>query len=362
MADTPPRTNHRTFASPPGPLCPSSAPLSVHPPTSDSNPPPATSSDPQQIPPTLTDGSPPSQPHARPASIALQQQQTPPAQPNGTSHQRRQAPPDAIILRVKELTAHQCFTQQSLRRIYVQPPAGSTAPAASTTTDEARVAPNETAHSAAPSVDRHHHQHRETLPPLRCPDAQPHHLTERRAVAKSALRPLLQTLAESPAHTTAAVAVVAVEKTVSCRLYDCILPAACTTRNASSEPPESRAPSVLKLDLTQQQHQPSRSLVHGTGAVSSQSSNINSIGRSAQLSKKKFLLEVMDRSVDSIGSCSLDVDAESTDFSGIADGRRSAGWSDFQLFSINTYITVVWAHWGFTLVTFFLGGRARTKT
>lgn len=40
------------------------------------------------------------------------------------------------------------------------------------------------------------------------------------------------------------------------------------------------------------------------------------ISRKSKLSKQRFL-NVMDRSVDSIGSCSLDVDAESTTFSGI---------------------------------------------
>lgn len=243
-------------------------------------------------------------------------------------------------MRVKELTAHQCFTQHSLRRIYVQPPAVTTttapAPAAITTTDETRAAPNETAHSAAPNVDRRrqqpynqhqqqHHQQRETLLPLRCADSQPHHLTDRKYVAKPVVqRQPLQTLAESPAHAVATVT----EKTVSCRLYDCILPATCTTRNASSEPP-----SVLKLDLHQQQQQRLHS-VAGTN------SNTNSIGRSAQLSKKKFLLEVMDRSVDSIGSCSLDVDAESTDFSGIEAAA---------LRTCRFYFGAVFAgpHWGF---------------
>lgn len=42
------------------------------------------------------------------------------------------------------------------------------------------------------------------------------------------------------------------------------------------------------------------------------------ISRRNQISKTKFLNDCgMDRSVDSIGSCSLDVDADSTDFSGI---------------------------------------------
>lgn len=100
----------------------------------------------------------------------------------------------------------------------------------------------------------------------------------------------------------------AAEKTISCRLYDCILPAGCTTRNASSEPPESRTPSVVKFDLGHQyfQQQPQQRSASSSSLIS----------RSAQLSKKKFLLDIMDRSVDSIGSCSLDVDADSTDFSG----------------------------------------------
>lgn len=86
------------------------------------------------------------------------------------------------------------------------------------------------------------------------------------------------------------------EKSLSCRLYDCMPIGACTARNESCEPPESQQPSVasrLDLDLRK-----------------------NSISRSAQLSKRRFLQSVMDRSMDSIGSCSLDVDAVSTDFSG----------------------------------------------
>lgn len=86
------------------------------------------------------------------------------------------------------------------------------------------------------------------------------------------------------------------EKSLSCRLYDCMPIGACTARNESCEPPELQQPNVTsKLDLDLRK---------------------NSISRSTQLSKRRFLLSVMDRSMDSIGSCSLDVDAVSTDFSG----------------------------------------------
>lgn len=86
------------------------------------------------------------------------------------------------------------------------------------------------------------------------------------------------------------------EKSLSCRLYDCMPIGACTARNESCEPSESHPSSVAsKLDLDLRK---------------------NSISRSAQLSKRRFLQSVMDRSMDSIGSCSLDVDAVSTDFSG----------------------------------------------
>lgn len=85
------------------------------------------------------------------------------------------------------------------------------------------------------------------------------------------------------------------DKTISCRLYDCI-PKTCTARNESCESSVSKTPTnIVKLDLDLRK---------------------SSISYSTQLSKKKFLFNVMDRSVDSIGSCSLDVDAESTDFSG----------------------------------------------
>lgn len=81
------------------------------------------------------------------------------------------------------------------------------------------------------------------------------------------------------------------DKSFSCRrLYDCMPIGACTARNGSCEPES------CKLD--------------------SRKSSI--ISRTAQLSKRRFLQSVMmDRSMDSIGSCSLDVDAVSTDFSGI---------------------------------------------
>lgn len=86
-----------------------------------------------------------------------------------------------------------------------------------------------------------------------------------------------------------------VDKSFSCRLYDCMPIGACTARNESCEPGAESTKSSGKLD-----------------------SRKNSIiSRTAQLSKRRFLQSVMDRSMDSIGSCSLDVDAVSTDFSGI---------------------------------------------
>lgn len=94
------------------------------------------------------------------------------------------------------------------------------------------------------------------------------------------------------------------EKSLSCRLYDCMPIGACTARNESCEPADSKQPSVAsKLDFNLRK---------------------NSISRSAQLSKRRFLQSVMDRSMDSIGSCSLDVDAVSTDFSGTQTNSKSA--------------------------------------
>lgn len=77
-----------------------------------------------------------------------------------------------------------------------------------------------------------------------------------------------------------------VKKSNNCRIYGFI--PKCTKRNDSSE---------------------SRDLSEETNNNSSYTNNINNF-----TARNKFLN--MDRSVDSIGSCSLDVDADSTDFSG----------------------------------------------
>lgn len=76
------------------------------------------------------------------------------------------------------------------------------------------------------------------------------------------------------------------KKSNNCRIYGFI--PKCTKRNDSSE---------------------SRDLSEETNNNSSYTNNINNF-----TARNKFLN--MDRSVDSIGSCSLDVDADSTDFSG----------------------------------------------
>lgn len=77
-----------------------------------------------------------------------------------------------------------------------------------------------------------------------------------------------------------------IKKSNNCRIYGFI--PKCTKRNDSSE---------------------SRDLSEETNNNSSYTNNINNF-----TARNKFLN--MDRSVDSIGSCSLDVDADSTDFSG----------------------------------------------
>lgn len=77
--------------------------------------------------------------------------------------------------------------------------------------------------------------------------------------------------------------------TTTKRLSACI--PKCTTRNDSCEP-ESKTPSVRS------------------------SNNILSHRNNPYLNNNWYNGQEMDRSVDSIGSCSLDVDAESTDFSG----------------------------------------------
>lgn len=79
------------------------------------------------------------------------------------------------------------------------------------------------------------------------------------------------------------------KKSNNCRIYGFI--PKCTKRNDSSE---------------------SRDLSEETNNNSSYTNNINNF-----TARNKFLN--MDRSVDSIGSCSLDVDADSTDFSGTKD-------------------------------------------
>lgn len=84
------------------------------------------------------------------------------------------------------------------------------------------------------------------------------------------------------------------EKTVACHLYD-HLPKI-TDRNDSFRSDTLTTASSTNLNLKL---------------------NKFGISRKSKLSKHRFL-NVMDRSVDSIGSCSLDVDAESTTFSGIA--------------------------------------------
>lgn len=219
-----------------------------------------------------------------------------------------------MILRVKELKINQCFTPKRLRAVPISLlPENSTivwpSNAGSRRAQQTTGHINANQHPALPEFSdpnpgepkpassKHNTKHLTDPKPQKSPliiDKKNHRLS---SIAEIRIPVGPKSLQRSKR--------LASEKTISCRLYDCIIPAGCTARNASSEPPESRTPSVIKFDLGQLPHQ-----------QRSSSSSSSLISRTAQLSKRKFLLDIMDRSVDSIGSCSLDVDAESTDFSG----------------------------------------------
>lgn len=218
----------------------------------------------------------------------LHQPQSTRPQPNGGTA----AAPTVVI--VKELSANRCFTQSHLRRIYVQPrtvvessTAERSGPQATST---ASVATFVVAGAQADCMQNYARPSSTRLPAL----------------------------VESPAHSGGG----STERTVSCRLYDCILPSTCASRNASSGGGSQATTSVLKLDLPPQQQQQLWPQRHGNNQRANSSIGNNAVGSSifarSQQSKRTFLLDAatMDRSVDSIGSCSLDVDAESTDFSG----------------------------------------------
>lgn len=243
----------------------------------------------------------------RPTSIAIRGSETDSQSGNVTQKEAASRNGGIVILRVKELAANKCLTPTRLKVVPKSLASDHSnavdidengQPQSATETDAANEAAIPTA--AAAATDRHLTQ----LPVNnRLSSIAENH---RSSIVATAAKPL-QRHKRAPN-----------EKTISCRLYDCIIPAACTARNASSEPPESRTPSVVKFDLGGQvvaasPHQPQQQ------RISSSSSSL--ISRTAQLSKRKFLLDIMDRSVDSIGSCSLDVDAESTDFSGSQTGR-----------------------------------------
>lgn len=243
-----------------------------------------------------------------------------------------------VILRVKELTNNQCLTPKRLRAV----------PRSLSPKDSTIVCPSNAVGWALATENTNENQH-PLLPEISDPNqceptnasaknkpyltdpSQPQNSSLIGANNKHRLSSIAESIIPIRPKSLQRSKRLASEKTISCRLYDCIIPAGCTARNASSEPPESRTPSVLKFDLGQLPQQRS-------------SSSSSLISRTAQISKRKFLLDIMDRSVDSIGSCSLDVDAESTDFSGREGGERLIWRAILGIHKMHITYTHVFAH------------------